>query len=63
MVALTEGRADSDELRSGIIAHTKEHLAGYKCPKRLVVVDRIRRGPNGKADYRWATATAEERAG
>ena len=63
VVALTEGRADSDELRSGIIAHTKEHLAGYKCPKRLVVVDRIRRGPNGKADYRWATATAEERAG
>ena len=29
-------------------------LAGYKCPKELVVVDRVQRGPNGKPDYRWA---------
>jgi acyl-coenzyme A synthetase/AMP-(fatty) acid ligase len=58
VVSLVDGTEDSDGLRSAIVAHTKEHLAGYKCPKRLVVVDRIRRGPNGKADYRWATATA-----
>lgn len=58
VVALVDGHRDSPDLRDGIIAATKEHLAGYKCPKRLVVVERIRRGPNGKADYRWATATA-----
>ena len=34
-------------------------LAGYKLPKKLVVVDQIRRSPAGKADYRWAKATAE----
>ena len=63
VVSLVAGSADSDELRAGIVAHTKEHLAGYKCPKRIIVVDRVQRGPNGKADYRWATATAAERAG
>ena len=31
------------------------------CPKHLVVVDRIRRSPAGKADYRWAEQTAEIR--
>jgi len=43
---------------SALIAHCRETLAGYKCPKRIVVVDRIRRGPNGKADYRWAASVA-----
>jgi 3-oxocholest-4-en-26-oate---CoA ligase len=58
VVSLAEGREDSPGLRAEIIAGTKEHLAGYKCPKRLVVVDAVRRGPNGKADYRWATDIA-----
>ena len=43
---------------AALIAHCKEHLAGYKCPKRVVTVDRVLRGPNGKADYRWATEVA-----
>jgi fatty-acyl-CoA synthase len=47
-------RPDADEL----VAHCKAHLAGYKCPKAVVVVDRVRRGPNGKPDYRWATEAA-----
>jgi acyl-CoA synthetase (AMP-forming)/AMP-acid ligase II len=60
VIELEEGVERSDQLLDEIIVSTKSHLAGYKCPKRLVVVDRIRRGPNGKADYKWATATAEE---
>ena len=58
VVSLEPDAVDSDDLRAAVIAHTKEHLAGYKCPKALVVVDRIHRGPNGKADYRWATDVA-----
>ena len=46
--------AEADEL----IAHCRETLAGYKCPKRIVLVDAIKRGPNGKADYRWAASIA-----
>ena len=43
-----------------LIAHCKVTLAGYKCPKTVVMVDRILRGPNGKADYRWATSILEQ---
>ena len=39
-------------------AHCKHHLAGYKVPKHLVLVERVVRSPAGKADYRWALATA-----
>ncbi len=52
-------RPDEAEL----IAHAKSHLAGYKCPKRIVFVDRVQRGPNGKADLRWAARTAADALG
>ncbi|MCU1496960.1 MAG: putative AMP-dependent synthetase and ligase [Acidimicrobiales bacterium] len=45
-----------DELRE----HLRGQLAGYKLPKHLVLVARVERSPAGKADYRWAKATAEE---
>jgi acyl-CoA synthetase (AMP-forming)/AMP-acid ligase II len=43
--------------------HLRRSLAGYKLPKHLVIVDRVERTPAGKADYRWAKATAEARLG
>ena len=49
------GTADADELRAGV----RERLAGYKVPKRIVLVDRVERSPNGKTDYRWAKSVAE----
>lgn len=45
-----------------IQAHCRDHLAGYKIPRRLVVTDAIQRSPSGKADYRWARAVAAEAA-
>jgi fatty-acyl-CoA synthase len=36
----------------GLIASVKEHLAGYKAPKRVVTIDTIGRAPNGKVDYK-----------
>lgn len=33
-------------------------LAGYKLPRLVVTVDTIVRGPNGKADYKWAREIA-----
>ncbi|MBI4936575.1 MAG: acyl-CoA synthetase [Actinobacteria bacterium] len=32
--------------------HVKEHLAHYKAPRHLVLVDTIGRAPNGKVDYK-----------
>jgi 3-oxocholest-4-en-26-oate---CoA ligase len=59
VVALRPGeRASSDELAEA----TKGRLANFKRPRRVVVVDEVRRGPNGKADYRWAKEVAAESA-
>jgi len=38
-------------------------IAGYKLPRYLVVVDEVQRTAVGKADYRWALATAREGVG
>ncbi len=34
--------------------HCRSHVAGYKVPRQLHVVDVIERSPSGKPDYRWA---------
>ena len=38
--------------------HLRAHVAGYKVPRDLVVVDEVVRSPAGKADYRWAKQAA-----
>ncbi len=38
--------------------HCRQHIAGYKVPRALVVVDEILRSPAGKLDYRWAKRVA-----
>jgi fatty-acyl-CoA synthase len=57
VVQLTEGAEVSP---AELAAHCRTSLAGYKCPKHVVFVDRVLRGPNGKADYRWAAAVAAD---
>jgi 3-oxocholest-4-en-26-oate---CoA ligase len=32
----------------------RKHVAGYKIPRELHVVDKVERAPSGKPDYRWA---------
>jgi len=39
-------------------AHCREHIAGFKVPRAVVLVDRTVRSPSGKPDYRWAKETA-----
>ena len=50
-----ETSATLDELGT----HTRNHIAGYKVPRELHVVDAIVRSPSGKPDYRWAKELAE----
>jgi len=53
---------DADELTlDDVQDHCRKTLAGYKVPRSIVVVDEVKRTPAGKADYRWATATAASR--
>ena len=39
--------------------HCRNHIAGYKVPRLLFIVDAIQRSPSGKPDYRWATDIVE----
>lgn len=39
----------------------REHLAGYKIPKRILVKDNLERAPNGKANYKLIRDFAEEK--
>jgi 3-oxocholest-4-en-26-oate---CoA ligase len=48
---------------AGIIAEVKQHLAGYKAPKRVVFVDQVPRAANGKADYKAAKQFVVEATG
>ena len=40
--------------------HCRSHVAGYKVPKEIHVVDEVFRGPNGKADYKLSARVAGE---
>ncbi len=50
--------AVSEPSLDDIQEHCRKTLAGYKIPRSIVWVDKVRRTPAGKADYRWATAVA-----
>ena len=55
LVQLTDGaRLELEALD----AHCRPHLAGYKLPRHLVIVERVQRSPSGKPDYDWARRTA-----
>ncbi len=54
VVSLRPGeQAGPDELTAAL-----EPLARFKRPRRFVITDEVVRGPNGKADYKWAKAQA-----
>jgi acyl-CoA synthetase (AMP-forming)/AMP-acid ligase II len=57
VVSVTAGE-DAVTLDS-LQTHCRVHLAGYKVPRALVLVDEVQRGAAGKPDYRWAKAVAE----
>ena len=42
-----------------LLNDVKERLAGYKVPKSVIFVEKLKRGPNGKADYGWARDLAQ----
>lgn len=58
VVAVAAARDEAELTLEDLQAHARKELAGYKVPRELVIVDKIQRGPNGKADYRWAKEQA-----
>ena len=60
VVELVDGSDLSD---ADLVDALRSSLSGYKLPKNIVRVDAVFRGPNGKADYKWATKAAHEALG
>jgi 3-oxocholest-4-en-26-oate---CoA ligase len=58
VVAVVAPRDASVLTLDDLQAHCRKELAGYKVPRELVLVEQVQRGPNGKADYRWAKEQA-----
>ena len=55
VVAPREGTTPTLE---GLVEHCRTHVAGYKVPRELHLVDQIQRQPSGKPNYKWAKAIA-----
>ena len=55
IVKLREGEHPTEE---ALRETARAHIAAFKLPKVFLFVDEIVRSPSGKADYRWAKATA-----
>jgi len=56
VAAIVQPRHGTDKAPSleDVQAHCRGHIAGYKVPRELHVVELIQRSPSGKPDYRWA---------
>jgi 3-oxocholest-4-en-26-oate---CoA ligase len=62
VVAIVQERPGAHVALDVLQAHAGIHVARYKVPRDVVVVDEIVRSPSGKPDYRWARATAIDRS-
>jgi acyl-CoA synthetase (AMP-forming)/AMP-acid ligase II len=63
VVAVVQPRSGAAPTSEHLQEHVRRHLAGYKVPKEVVLVEQVVRSPSGKADYRWARETATAHAG
>jgi len=60
VAAVVEPRPGATPTLESIQEHCRKHIAGYKLPRVLRLVDKMVRSPSGKPDYRWASARAVE---
>jgi acyl-CoA synthetase (AMP-forming)/AMP-acid ligase II len=61
VVALVHARDGRSIDADALATHCRASLAGYKVPKRMVVVDSLERSPAGKADYKQLREIAVSR--
>ena len=56
VVAVVDAAATDDGLPEMLLAHCREHLAGFKCPSEVQLVASLPRGDNGKLHRRQVRA-------
>jgi acyl-CoA synthetase (AMP-forming)/AMP-acid ligase II len=62
VAAVVAPRADTRPTLSALDAFVRNHIAGYKVPRSLWIVDEVKRSPAGKPDYAWAKQQTEQRS-
>ena len=60
VAAIIQPRSDRHPSLEEIQVYCRDHIAGYKVPRQLHVVETIERSPSGKPDYRWASGIVAE---
>jgi acyl-CoA synthetase (AMP-forming)/AMP-acid ligase II len=58
VAAVIQPRDGAEPTLESIQEDARQHIAGYKVPREIHLVDRIERSPSGKPDYPWATRVA-----
>src|SRR5438874_10728909 len=56
VAAVVQPREGAAPTLDDLAEHSRALVAGYKVPRRLVLVAQVVRSPSGKPDYRWARA-------
>lgn len=59
VVAVIQPREDASVSLDAIQRHCRQHIAGYKVPRSIVVTESLPRSPSGKPDYTSAKTIAE----
>ena len=54
---------DATASSEDVLARARRRLSSFKLPKELVIVERVPRAPNGKADYPIAKKLFEAASG
>jgi len=60
VAAVVQPRPGHQPTLPELAEHCRTHIAGYKIPRELHLVDEVRRAPSGKPDYPWAQELARE---
>ena len=60
VTAVVQPRDGTTPTLESIQHHCRQHLAGYKVPRQLTLVELMVRSPAGKSDYRWARRIAAD---
>ncbi len=58
VVAVVKASPGTSPSADDLAEHARRHIAGYKVPREVHLVDEVVRSPSGKADYRWAKRVA-----
>jgi len=58
VAAVVETRSGQSVTLDDLDSHARAHVAGYKVPRELFIVEKIERSPSGKPDYPWAKKIA-----